>query len=91
MLKNKEINFKEPVDAKEELEKLMGNAEGDDYDIEEVSDLEYGSEEGEDEYDSELEQEFFGKKKEDKDFNLKEFKDQLPNENLNNELKKMYK
>ena len=69
----------------------MGNAEGDDYDIEEVSDLEYGSEEGEDEYDSELEQEFFGKKKEDKDFNLKEFKDQLPNENLNNELKKMYK
>ena len=53
----------------------MGNAEGDDYDIEEVTDQEYGSEEGEDEYDSELEQEFFGKKKEDKDFNLKEFKD----------------
>ena len=69
----------------------MGDAEGDDYDIEEVTDQEYGSEEGEDEYDSELEQEFFGKKKEDKDFNLKEFKDQLPNENLNNELKKMYK
>ena len=68
----------------------MGDAEGDDYDKEEVSDLEYGSEEEKDEYDSELEQEFFGKKKEDKDFNLKEFKDQLPNENLNIELKKMY-
>jgi hypothetical protein len=41
--------------------------------------LEYGSEEEEDEYDSELEEEFFGKKnkesKEDKKFNLKEFKD----------------
>ena len=73
----------------------MGDAEGDDYDVEEVSDLEYGSEEGEDEYDSELEEEFFGKKngggREDKNFNLKEFKDQLPNENLKNELKKMYK
>lgn len=57
----------------------MGDAEGDDYDVEEVSDLEYGSEEGEDEYDSELEEEFFGKKngggREDKNFNLKEFKD----------------
>lgn len=72
----------------------MGDAEGDEYDVEEVSGLEYGSEEGEDEYDSELEAEFFGKKnadgKDDGKFNLKEFKDQLPDPNLNNELKKMY-
>jgi hypothetical protein len=58
----------------------MDDAEDDDYDAQDVSDLEYGSEEEEeDEYDSELEEEFFGKKngeaREDKKFNLKEFKD----------------
>ncbi len=57
----------------------MDDAEDDDYDAQDVSDLEYGSEEEEDEYDSELEEEFFGKKnkesKEDEKFNLKEFKD----------------